>query len=172
MAVIRIGGNTALGDAAIQTAFYAAGIAGATVSGVPVLVNTSTGQLGVASSSRRFKEDIHDMSDASDGLMRLRPVTFRYKQPFEDGAKPLQYGLIAEEVGEVYPDLVARSPLTVVDHEKVVSRIDGYSVWGELAMRLGETSVAAGKIPAVFPATVEMIPPIPSNPSCWKTSAM
>ncbi len=101
--------NTALGDAAIQTAFHAAGIAGATVSGVPVLVNTSTGQLGVASSSRRFKEDIHDMSDASDGLMRLRPVTFRYKQPFDDGAKPIQYGLIAEEVAEVYPDLVARS---------------------------------------------------------------
>jgi hypothetical protein len=65
--------------------------------------------LGVASSSRRFKEDIEDMSAASEGLMRLRPVTFRYKQPFEDGTKPTQYGLIAEEVAEVYPDLVARS---------------------------------------------------------------
>ena len=41
--------------------------------------------------------------------MRLHPVTFRYKQPFEDGSKPIQYGLIAEEVAEVYPDLVARS---------------------------------------------------------------
>jgi hypothetical protein len=41
--------------------------------------------------------------------MRLRPVTFRYKQPFADGSKPIQYGLIAEEVGEVYPDLVAHS---------------------------------------------------------------
>jgi hypothetical protein len=49
------------------------------------------------------------MGDATDGLMRLRPVTFRYKQPFDDGAKPMQYGLIAEEVAEVYPDLVARS---------------------------------------------------------------
>jgi hypothetical protein len=107
--VIRIGGNTALGDPATQTAFYASGIGNATVSGVPVLVNTSTGQLGVATSSRRFKEDIHDMADASDGLMRLRPVTFRYKQPFDDGTKPIQYGLIAEEVAEVYPDLVARS---------------------------------------------------------------
>jgi hypothetical protein len=65
--------------------------------------------LGVATSSRRFKEDIHDMADASDGLMRLRPVTFRYKQPFDDGTKPIQYGLIAEEVAEVYPDLVAHS---------------------------------------------------------------
>ena len=35
--------------------------------------------------------------------MRLRPVTFRYKKPFEDGSKPVQYGLIAEEVAEVYP---------------------------------------------------------------------
>jgi hypothetical protein len=41
--------------------------------------------------------------------MKLRPVTFRYKKAFEDGSKPLQFGLIAEEVAEVYPDLVARS---------------------------------------------------------------
>jgi hypothetical protein len=49
------------------------------------------------------------MGDVSRGLMNLRPVTFRYKQPFNDGSKPIQYGLIAEEVEEVYPDLVARS---------------------------------------------------------------
>src|SRR5262249_10365676 len=60
------------------------------------------------SSSRRFKEDIQDMGDSSLGLMRLRPVTFRYKNPFADGSKPIQYGLIAEEVEEVYPGLVAR----------------------------------------------------------------
>lgn len=41
--------------------------------------------------------------------MRLRPVTFRYKRAYEDGSKPIQYGLVAEEVAEVYPDLVARS---------------------------------------------------------------
>jgi translation initiation factor IF-2 len=40
--------------------------------------------------------------------MRLRPVTYRYKQPYADGSKPIDYGLIAEEVAEVYPDLVAR----------------------------------------------------------------
>ena len=73
------------------------------------VVIDSNGQLGTISSSRRFKEDIHDMGDASRGLMRLRPVTFRYKKPFDDGSKPIQYGLIAEEVAEVYPDLVARS---------------------------------------------------------------
>jgi len=48
------------------------------------------------------------MGDASSGLMRLRPVTFRYQKPFNDGSKPIQYGLIAEEVSEAYPDLVAR----------------------------------------------------------------
>jgi hypothetical protein len=70
----------------------------------------SSGQLGFAASSRRFKEDIHDMADASDGLMQLRPVTFRYKKLYDDGStKPTQYGLIAEEVAEIYPDLVARS---------------------------------------------------------------
>ena len=62
-----------------------------------------------ASSSRRFKEDIEDMAGRSSGLLRLRPVTFRYKQAYADGSKPLDYGLIAEEVAEVYPDLVARS---------------------------------------------------------------
>jgi len=78
-------------------------------SAVPVMIDSSTGQLGTVSSSRRFKEDIQDMGDASEGLMRLRPVTFRYIQPYVDGSKPLQYGLIAEEVAEVYPDLVAHS---------------------------------------------------------------
>ena len=49
------------------------------------------------------------MRDASSGLLRLRPVTFRYKKAYADGSKPLDYGLIAEEVAGVYPDLVARS---------------------------------------------------------------
>jgi Chaperone of endosialidase len=49
------------------------------------------------------------MGDASSGLIRLRPVTFRYKKSAKDGSKPLQYGLIAEEVAEVYPELVVHS---------------------------------------------------------------
>ena len=94
-----------------QTSFFAAGIRGVTTGNndaVPVLID-SNGQLGTTSSSRRFKEDISDMGAASRDLMRLRPVTYRYKQPFADGSKPIQYGLIAEEVAEVYPDLVAHS---------------------------------------------------------------
>ena len=65
----------------------------------------SNGNLGTTSSSRRYKEDIQDMADASSGLLRLRPVTVRYKKPYTDGSQPIQYGLIAEEVADVYPDL-------------------------------------------------------------------
>src|ERR1700677_2556567 len=75
-----------------------------------------------ASSSRRFKEDIQDMGDTSSGLMRLRPVTFRYKQPYQDGSKPIDYGLVAEEVADVYPDLVAYSPsgeVQTVQYQKI-----------------------------------------------------
>jgi len=49
------------------------------------------------------------MDDASDGLFRLRPVTFRYKQPQADGSKPVDYGLITEEVAQVYPEMAARN---------------------------------------------------------------
>jgi hypothetical protein len=88
-----------------------AGIRGITTGNndaIPVVID-SNGQLGTVSSSRRFKEDIQDMDTASSDLMRLHPVIFRYQKPFADGSKPIQYGLIAEEVAEVYPDLVARS---------------------------------------------------------------
>jgi hypothetical protein len=104
-------GTIRIGAAVNQTSFFSAGIRGVTTSNndaIPVLID-SAGQLGTISSSRRFKEDIQDMGDASSGLMHLRPVTFRYQKPFADGSKPAQYGLIAEEVAEVYPDLVAHS---------------------------------------------------------------
>jgi hypothetical protein len=103
-------GAIRIGTKGTQKKFFVAGVSGVSVgSAIPVMIDSVTGQLGTVSSSRRFKEDIQDMGDATDGLMRLRPVTFRYKQPFDDGSKPIQYGLIAEEVAEVYPDLVARS---------------------------------------------------------------
>jgi Chaperone of endosialidase len=104
-------GVTRIGTTGTQTTTFIAGIRGVTTgdrNAVAVMID-SNGQLGTISSSRRFKEDIQDMGDASSGLMHLRPVTFRYKRAFDDGSKPVQYGLIAEEVAEVYPDLVARS---------------------------------------------------------------
>ncbi len=99
-----------IGTAGIQTSFFAAGITGVTtgLSGAVPVVIDSNGQLGTMSSSRRFKEDVQDMGDSSSGLLRLRPVTFRYKQPYQDGSKPIDYGLIAEEVAQVYPDLAVK----------------------------------------------------------------
>jgi hypothetical protein len=109
--VIRIGEDITQGGCPVgcQAATYIAAINGVTTGGaaVPVLVD-SNGQLGTVLSSRRYKEDIHDMGSASDGLLRLRPVTFRYKKRYADGSKPIQYGLVAEEVADVYPDLVVR----------------------------------------------------------------
>jgi hypothetical protein len=92
-----------IGTAGAQTATYLAGIFGVNLTGGCSVVVGSTGQLGCVSSSARYKRDVRDMGDASDKLMKLRPVTFRYKAD-ETGAQ--QYGLIAEEVEKVYPDLV------------------------------------------------------------------
>jgi hypothetical protein len=94
-----------IGTVGIQTATFIAGISGTTSpGGVAVFVN-GNGQLGTATSSRRVKEDIREIAEESDGLMRLRPVAFRYK-PQIDPAGLAQYGLIAEEVADVYPELV------------------------------------------------------------------
>jgi hypothetical protein len=96
-----------IGTQGTQTTTFIAGIRGVTTASnnaIPVLI-ASNGQLGTVSSSRRYKEDIEPMGDVSAPLMKLRPVTFRYKKPYADGAKPIQYGLIAEEVAETLPDL-------------------------------------------------------------------
>jgi hypothetical protein len=103
-------GTIRIGTPATQTRFFAAGIVGVQTGNndaVPILID-SAGQLGVTNSSRRFKEDIQDMGEASQRLMQLRPVTFRYRQPFADGSKPTQFGLIAEEVAETFPELAVR----------------------------------------------------------------
>ena len=99
-------GTTRIGDSS-QTHTFISGIRGITPApdGVVVYID-SNGQLGTAFSSRRYKFDIQDMTDASEGLMHLRPVTFRYLAHGENG--PLQYGLIAEEVAELYPEMVTR----------------------------------------------------------------
>ena len=63
------------------------------------------------------------MGDASSGLSHLRPVTYRYQQPYEDGSKPRDYGLIAEEVAQVFPDLVVKSPdgeIETVQYHKLI----------------------------------------------------
>ena len=86
-----------------QTATFLAGVNGTTISSGTQVFIDSNGQLGTITSSLRFKEDVADMGNSSQDLMKLRPVTFHYKT---DGSHLLQYGLIAEEVAKVYPDLV------------------------------------------------------------------
>jgi hypothetical protein len=95
-----------IGTQGVQTSTFIAGISGQTsASGVAVLVNAA-GQLGTTTSSRRAKDEIRDMGVASEGVLKLRPVTFRYKPQHDDGSRLAQYGLIAEEVAEIYPELV------------------------------------------------------------------
>ena len=90
-----------------QTKAFVAGISGATVpSGVTVIVDTD-GHLGTIVSSRQFKERIKPMNKASEAILGLKPVTFRYKPNLDPDGIP-QFGLVAEDVAKVNPDLVAR----------------------------------------------------------------
>jgi hypothetical protein len=90
-----------------QTATYIAGISGATVAaGVTVIVDAG-GHLGTIASSARFKDQIKPMDKASEAILALKPVTFRYKREFDPECTP-QFGLVAEEVAKVNPDLVVR----------------------------------------------------------------
>ena len=83
------------------------GIHGITSSGgIAVLVNAS-GALGTVTSSARFKQDVREMDEASEQLMQLRPVVFQYRDAVAAGEGSDEYGLIAEEVAEVAPELVA-----------------------------------------------------------------
>ena len=98
-ATIRIGAD--------QTKTFIAGIRGVTTTvanAIPVLVD-SAGQLGTMSSSKRFKKAINPMDGASETVLALKPVSFHYKS---DNTNMPQFGLIAEEVAAVNPDLVVR----------------------------------------------------------------
>jgi trimeric autotransporter adhesin len=92
-----------IGVQGTQTKTYIAGINTDQINIGNVVEVNGNGRLGIAMSSARYKRDIHDMGSASAGLMKLRPVTFRYKN---DPSGTLEYGLVAEEVQRVYPNLV------------------------------------------------------------------
>jgi hypothetical protein len=99
--------NIRVGTQGIHTKTFIAGIRGvATVNAnaIPVLID-SAGQLGTTSSSRRFKKEIEPMDQTSEVILDLKPVTFHYKT---DSTGTPQFGLIAEEVAKVNPDLVVR----------------------------------------------------------------
>jgi hypothetical protein len=99
--VIRIGSG--------QSSAFMAGVRGVKTGNndASAVVIDSSGQLGTINSSREVKEDIRDMARASQRILDLHPVTFRYRQAFADGGKPVQFGLVAEEVAAVFPELVA-----------------------------------------------------------------
>ena len=85
---------------------FVTGISGARVTGEPVSVGTD-GKLGIMPSSQRFKDQIKPMGNASEAILALEPVTFRYKKEVDPENAP-QFGLVAEEVEKVDPDLVVR----------------------------------------------------------------
>ncbi len=96
-----------IGTTGVQTATFIAGISGVTVpSGVGVIVDNN-GKLGTIVSSARYKEGIKPMDKASEAILSLQPVTFRYKQQLDPDGIP-QFGLVAEDVEKVNPNLVAR----------------------------------------------------------------
>ncbi len=95
-----------IGTEGTQTTANIAGIYGTSISGGTAVYINGNGLLGTVLSSRRFKEQITDMGDSSSKLLQLRPVNFYYKPEYDDGSHLLQYGLIAEEVAKVYPEMV------------------------------------------------------------------
>jgi hypothetical protein len=100
---IRIGNSNVNG----QNRAFIVGIRGVTTGNadaVPVVID-SAGQLGTVGSSRRFKKEIKPMDKTSEAILGLKPVTFHYKSDSKDTP---QFGLIAEEVAEVNPNLVVR----------------------------------------------------------------
>jgi Chaperone of endosialidase len=111
-----------IGTTDLQTSTYIAGIAGQTVgAGGSTCYVDNDGKLGVFLSARRFKTDIADMGGVSEALLALRPVTFHYKPELDKTGIP-QFGLIAEEVAKVNPDLVthdAKGELSTVRYEAV-----------------------------------------------------
>lgn len=100
--VLRIGSATGTSTQNINAA-YICGITGITVTGTAVLISSGN-QLGIAVSSRRYKENIQDMGNLSNDIFKLRPVSFNYTVGDD---RSQQIGLIAEEVEEIMPSLCA-----------------------------------------------------------------
>jgi hypothetical protein len=109
-----------IGTVGTHTAAFIAGIHGVAVTVTAVVVSGSE-QLGVATSSARFKEAIEPMDKTSEAILALKPVTFRYKEELDPDKIP-QFGLIAEEVERIDPDLVVKDgngKVTTVRYEAV-----------------------------------------------------
>ena len=112
-------GQIKIGTVGTHTDAFIAGIDSNVVAGSAVLV-TASGELGVAVSSARYKESVRAMAADSEVLLALSPVTFQYREEVNGAGDSRQYGLLAEEVAEVAPDLVrydaAGAPFSVHYH--------------------------------------------------------
>jgi hypothetical protein len=115
-------GTIRIGQNQFHQATYLAGVAGQVVGlGGSTCYVDNDGKLGVFLSARRYKENIQQMDDESGAVYALKPVTFRYKREFDKSGTP-QFGLIAEEVAAVNPDLVtcnAKGEMSTVRYEAV-----------------------------------------------------
>jgi hypothetical protein len=100
-------GSNMQGSAGESNACYIKSIFGQTAAGGSAVFIDANSKLGTLTSSKRFKEEIKPMDQASEALLALKPVTFRYKKEI-DPAGISQFGLVAEEVEKVNPDLVVR----------------------------------------------------------------
>ena len=99
-------GTIRIGVQGTQTRTFVAGISGSPITGTSVVVN-GLGRLGTVASSQRFKDDIKPIDKASEAILALNPVTFHYKKEIDPDGIP-QFGLVAEQVEKVNPDLVVR----------------------------------------------------------------
>jgi hypothetical protein len=162
-----------IGRSSLNPSTFVAGIASSAVSGTPVVVGAN-GQLGVAPSSLRFKQDVQTMRAESAGLFRLRPVTFHYDSSVAGDTGRVHYGLIAEEVAKVFPDLVPLdsdgrpqtvlydelAPMLVNELQKEVDRRKGLEaelakdeeLLQELRTRLEELAAGPSPTPTDGPA--------------------
>src|SRR4029078_7175580 len=91
----------------VSNTCYIKNIFGVTSAGASAVYVNSLGKLGTVVSSKRFKDEIKPMDKASEAVLSLEPVTFRYKHELDPNDIP-QFGLVAEEVEKVHRDLVAR----------------------------------------------------------------
>jgi Chaperone of endosialidase len=155
-----------IGD--VQTATFIAGISGAPVVGDTVVVDAN-GQLGTATSSARFKKEIKPMDKASEAILALKPVSFQYKS---DPNGTRQFGLIAEDVAKVNPDLVTRDrngEIYSVRYEAVNAMLlneflKQHKAFLEERRKVGEQEAAITQLQSTvaqqqkdFPASVEQL---------------
>ena len=103
-----------------QTSLFIAGADSTVSNGTVLEINTATGRIGIGPSSERYKQDIATMGARSSGVSQLRPVTFVYKG---DASRATHYGLVAEEVLAVYPELVTRTATGEVQAVKYLELI-------------------------------------------------